>query len=126
MLSFKPPKLVRNIIVSAQSAKVPYSNLGFDDLVLSWQAREFARELQSSTVVKQTITASLDRLDSSGRNQQQSPKESAGPSSSSACVVSDAYAKLLQTFIPYLVDEVLVHSLFFSDLYHIALFSALV
>lgn len=70
------------------------------NLLLRREAREFARELQSSTVVKQSITASLDRLDS-GRSQQ-SLKESP---SSSGCVVSDAYAKMLQTFIPYLVDE---------------------
>ncbi|KAG0604793.1 hypothetical protein M758_9G008200 [Ceratodon purpureus] len=69
------------------------------NLLLRREAREFAKELQSSTVVKQTVTASLDRLDS-GKNLQ-SPKESPGANST----VSEAYASMLRTFIPYLVDE---------------------
>lgn len=78
-------------------------------LCRSLQAREFAKELQSSTVVKQTITASLDRLDS-GKNLQ-SPKES--PSGGST--VSEAYARMLRTFIPYLVDEVIRSAKFQAD-----------
>jgi hypothetical protein len=70
-------------------------------LCRSLQAREFAKELQSSTIVKQTITASLDRFDS-GKNLQ-SPKESPNGSST----VSEAYGSMLRTFIPYLVDEVI-------------------
>lgn len=69
------------------------------NLLLRREARDFANELRSSTVVKQTISASLDRLDS-GKSQP-SPKES--PSSGS--IVSEAYARMLQTFIPYLVNE---------------------
>ncbi|XP_024388582.1 exocyst complex component SEC3A [Physcomitrium patens] len=67
--------------------------------LLRREAREFANELRNSTVVRQTSTALLDRIDS-GKSQP-SPKESPN----GASTVSDAYARMLRTFIPYLVDE---------------------
>ncbi|EFH67629.1 hypothetical protein ARALYDRAFT_891543 [Arabidopsis lyrata subsp. lyrata] len=64
------------------------------NLLLRREAREFTNELRASTKVSQNSTVWLE--ESKGSNQNANTDTSA---------VADAYAKMLTTFIPLLVDE---------------------
>uniref|UniRef100_A0A7I4BSK5 Exocyst complex component Sec3 PIP2-binding N-terminal domain-containing protein n=1 Tax=Physcomitrium patens TaxID=3218 RepID=A0A7I4BSK5_PHYPA len=64
-------------------------------MIKHMKVREFANELRSSTVAKQTNSVWLDRLESS--------KTQSSPVGEST--VSEAYSRMLRTFIPFLVDE---------------------
>ncbi|KAL8555714.1 hypothetical protein ACS0TY_003504 [Phlomoides rotata] len=68
------------------------------NLLLRREAREFANELRASTKASRNPTVWLDG--STGSNQ--------SASSADTSTVSEAYAKMLNIFIPLLVDEVVM------------------
>ncbi|KAL8470622.1 hypothetical protein ACS0TY_033248 [Phlomoides rotata] len=68
------------------------------NLLLRREAREFANELRASTKASRNLTVWLDG--STGSNQ--------SASSADTSTVSEAYAKMLNIFIPLLVDEVVM------------------